>query len=134
MDHVLHRAWHQHIAIGGNKFVRRDHRVALLARGRDDGLAVSLGSQQQVEIEAICAIDCTGRIRHGNDLVAIACHQRAHELAGIAEALNGDAKLRSKAQIMREVANEIETTACGRIVTAQRTAKRQRLAGNNGGR
>ncbi len=75
------------------------------------------------------------RVRHGDDLGPDAAEQARHMLTRIAEALNRHAQTFGRqAQPLGQVTGQVKAAARRRVLTPDRTAQRNRLAGDHSGR
>ena len=134
VDHVLQRRRHQDVAVDAHQRLAVEQFMAAMAGGRDHRTSAVLGREEALDVEPAGRLHRTFRIRHGDNLVAVGGEKAGNVLAGIAEPLHGDAQAALKPQVVGEMADQIVAAArCG-IAAAERTAQRQRLAGDDGGR
>ena len=133
MDHVFQRGRNQKIAVDPGQVGGRHAFMPALPGGAGDRAAIGLVLEQHVDMQPGLRMARAFGIRHRDDLVAVAGQKARNVLAGIAEALDGDAHGLSEPQILRQMAHEIKAAARGRVAAPERSAERDRLAGDRRG-
>ena len=128
-DHLLERARREHLTVDEQKLLVRD-RIA--ARPLDQRSAVALVRERRRDVQPARVVDAAARVRDRDDLRAFFGGELREERADIAEALHGDPRVRERLALAAKRRDETEERAArGRLLTTQRAADRQRLAGDD---
>src|SRR5579885_2469016 len=100
----------------------------------DDGAALLLVAQHGSGIKPALVVDAAARIADGDDFAALVVEEARRYGAGIAKALDTDARaLQGHANTFRRLARDEENAGRGRVVAPLAATDGERLAGDNGG-